>query len=246
LSQEVRINRFAPRKELDTTRVNLLIRVPQVRVVDHHGQALGVIPTRDALKLAMEAHLDLVEVAPNAEPPVCRIMDYGKFKYEKSKKAKEAKKKQHTVHLKEVKLHPQTDEHDLTFKMKHAREFLVKGDRVKVTVVFRGREITHLEFGRQLLARVNEQLLDVAMPEQVSRMEGRNMISVYLPDKLKIKQYVHKMEIEERRAAQALGVQPAAGGDAQATAHVETKKATEQQTASPVPGESNAEDKDAQ
>lgn len=192
-----------PRREFDTTRVNFMIRVPLVRVVDQNGEALGVIATKDAQKLADEARLDLVEVAASADPPVCRIMDYGKFKYEKSKKTKEAKKKQHIVHLKEIKLHPKTDNHDLEFKLKHARDFLVKGDRVKVTVVFRGREITHLEFGREMLKRVDEALMDVAQPEQVARMEGRNMISLYLPDKIKVKTYLRKIELEQKALMQA-------------------------------------------
>jgi translation initiation factor IF-3 len=180
--------------------VNFHIRVPQVRVVDQNGQALGVIATRDAMQLAQAAGLDLVEVAPNANPPVCRIMDYGKFKYEKAKKAKEAKKKQHVVHLKEIKMHPKTEEHDYHFKMEHARGFLIKGDRVKGTVVFRGREIAHIEFGKRILERLSKDLADISLIELDCRMEGRNLISVYLPDKVKIKQVLHKQEIERKRA----------------------------------------------
>jgi translation initiation factor IF-3 len=157
------------------------------------------MPISDALAKAEEAGLDLVEIAPTADPPVCRIMDYGKFKYEKSKKAKEAKKKQHVMHLKEIKLHPKTDEHDFNFKMEHARKFLLKGDRVKATVVFRGREITHIDFGREILNRMDEKLADLAQVEISAKMEGRNMISIYVPDKVKIKEVLRKIEAERKK-----------------------------------------------
>jgi len=192
----------------DSTRINMEIRVPRVRVISLDGEALGILPIADALARAAESGLDLVEVAPNADPPVCRIMDYGKFKYEKSKKAKEAKKKQHVMHLKEIKLHPKTDEHDFNFKMKHAREFLIKGDRVKATVVFRGREITHLDFGREMLNKINAGLADLSTIELSAKMEGKNMISIYVPDKVKIKEALRKMEIERKKNEQ---LEPAAG-----------------------------------
>jgi translation initiation factor IF-3 len=176
-----------------------MIRVPKVRTIDADGNMLGVISTQEALRMSEDAGLDLVEVAPNADPPVCRIMDYGKYKYEKSKKAKEAKKKQHIVHLKEIKLHPKTANHDYMFKMKHARDFLLKGDRVKATVVFRGREITHLEFGERLLNQLEEDLADIAAPEQKNKREGRNMVSMFVPDKAKVKQFQRKIEQERKR-----------------------------------------------
>jgi translation initiation factor IF-3 len=154
----------------------------------------------EALNKANEAKLDLVEIAAMADPPVCRIMDYGKFKYEKSKKAKEAKKKQHVVHLKEIKMHPKTDEHDFNFKMEHARKFLLKGDRVKATVVFRGREITHIDFGKRVLKRMDESLSDLAQIEVSGKMEGRNMTSIYVPDKIKIKDYNRKLETERKKS----------------------------------------------
>lgn len=160
------------------------------------------MPTSEALAQAEAVGLDLVEVAPMADPPVCRIMDYGKFKYEKSKKAKEAKKKQHVMHLKEIKLHPKTDEHDFMFKMDHARKFLLKGDRVKATVVFRGREITHIDFGRAVLDRLDTFLTDIAQVELAQKMEGRNMTSIYVPDKLKIRDYTkkqEKLELEKKK-----------------------------------------------
>ena len=171
-----------------------------MRLITETGEAAGVVATADALKRAQEAMLDLVEVSATAEPPVCRIMDYGKFKYEKSKKQKEAKKKQHIVHLKEIKLHPKTDSHDYHFKMEHARDFLIRGDRVKATVVFRGREITHTEFGREILSNLDKDLADLSQIEIAAKMEGKNMISIYLPDKLKIKEYERKVEIEKKRA----------------------------------------------
>ncbi len=152
----------------------------------------------DALEKAVQSGFDLVEVAPKAEPPVCRIMDYGKFKYEKAKKEKEAKKKQHVMHLKEIKFHPKTEIHDYNFKIDHTRKFLLKGDRVKMTVVFRGREIVYKDFGIKLLDRVDEDLADIAQCEQKYKMEGRNMISTYVPDKVKINAFNRKKEKEEK------------------------------------------------
>ena len=157
------------------------------------------MPTSEALSHSESVGLDLVEVAPMADPPVCRIMDYGKFKYEKSKKAKEARKKQHVMHLKEIKLHPKTDEHDFMFKVDHARKFLLKGDRVKATVVFRGREITHIDFGREVLDRFDASVTDLAQVEQAQKMEGRNLSTIYVPDKLKIKEYNRKNELERHK-----------------------------------------------
>lgn len=170
-----------------------------MRVIGAEGDALGIMTIGDALAKAEASMLDLVEIAPTADPPVCRIMDYGKFKYEKSKKAKEAKKKQHVMHLKEIKLHPKTDEHDFNFKMEHARKFLLKGDRVKATVVFRGREITHLDFGQEILNRLNNSLEDLATIEIAAKMEGRNMISIYVPDKLKVKEALRKIELMKKK-----------------------------------------------
>ena len=153
---------------------------------------LGVLLIGDAIIRAQQQGLDLVEVSPKAEPPVCRIMDYGKFKYEKSKKLKEQRKKQHVMHLKEIKFHPKTEEHDFNFKTEHARGFLIKGDRVKATMVFRGREIEHLEFGRRVLERFEATIIDLSQIELSCKMEGRNMISTYVPDRLKVKEYLRK------------------------------------------------------
>jgi translation initiation factor IF-3 len=187
--------------------VNYQIRVPMVRLVSADGQALGIKPTREAQQMAEEAELDLVEVAPNADPPVCRIMDYGKFRYEKSKKDKEARKKQHVVHLKEVKFRPKTGDHDYQYKKEHAREFLLRNDRVKATVVFRGREITHIEFGVQLLERLSKDLGDISSVEFGSRREGRNLISVFVPDRDKIRLHQQHQE-QQKKAEDKPGEQP--------------------------------------
>jgi len=144
-------------------------------VVDADGNQLGVMPTQEALRVAEEAGLDLVEVSPNAEPPVCRIMDYGKFKYQLSKKAHEAKKKQSTIQVKMVKFRTRTDEHDFQFKLRSMLKFLSQGDKVKVLVFFRGREITHPDLGRNMLMRVMEETKDIAVVEQAPKMEGRSM-----------------------------------------------------------------------
>ena len=186
----------------DDTRINNEIRVARVRVVSNNGEALGIMTVPEALTHASSAGYDLVEISPNADPPVCKIMDYGKFKYEKAKKAKEAKKKQHVMHLKEIKLHPKTDEHDFKFKMQHARDFLIDGDRVKVTVVFRGREITHIEFGRQMLEKATSVIIDLSQVEMTPKMEGRSLISIFVPDKAKVREFLRKQEVERKKNEQ--------------------------------------------
>jgi translation initiation factor IF-3 len=195
-----------PQKKENEARINHEIRVSRVRVININGEALGIMPIADALSRAINANLDLVEVAPNADPPVCRIMDYGKFKYEKSKKAKEAKKKQHVMHLKEIKLHPQTEDHDFNFKMDHARKFLIKGDRVKITVVFRGREITHIDFGKQMLEKAMNTVIDLSSVEIPPKMEGRNLIAIFVPDKLKVKEFLRKEAQEKKKMEQRAAV----------------------------------------
>jgi translation initiation factor IF-3 len=137
--------------------------------------------TRDALRLAQEKGYDLVEISPNAKPPVCKIMDYGKYKYELSKKAKDAKKKQRFLHLKEMRFRPKTEDHDYTFKMKHIREFLSQGNKVKVFVEFRGREMSHKEFGQKVMDRLQVDLTDVGIVEQKPKMEGRNLTMTVMP-----------------------------------------------------------------
>lgn len=158
-----------------------MIRVPQVRVIDSEGNQLGVMPTSEALSKAEGAGLDLVEVSANAAPPVCRIMDYGKYKYQLSKKAKDAKKKQTVIHLKEIKLRSKTEEHDFQFKLRNIKRFLSEGDKVKVTIVFKGREITHTDLGMEMLKRVAAEIKDMATIEYAPKLEGRTMIMVVAP-----------------------------------------------------------------
>ncbi len=162
-------------------RVNSQIRISPIRLVDDAGNQLGVVELEDARTMAVERDLDLVEVAPNARPPVVRIMDYGKFKYRENKKAKEAKKKQHVIQMKEIKLRSKIDDHDLEFKMRHARKFLEKQNKVKVTMVFRGREVVHKELGEDVLRRFFDGISDLAVKEGMIKMEGRNMIMIMIP-----------------------------------------------------------------
>jgi translation initiation factor IF-3 len=161
--------------------VNRRIRVPQVRVIGADGGQLGVLDTSEALRIAEEGGLDLVEVSPKAMPPVCKIMDYGKFKYEDSKKRKDAKKHQSTVTYKEIKFRPKTDAHDLEFKVKHIRRFLGEGNKARLVVIFRGREIVHPETGQAMLKKVVELTSDIAMVEQPPMMEGRRMLMIISP-----------------------------------------------------------------
>ncbi|PIQ97440.1 MAG: translation initiation factor IF-3 [Nitrospinae bacterium CG11_big_fil_rev_8_21_14_0_20_56_8] len=158
-----------------------MIRVKEVSVVDEDGQALGTMPTYQAISMALEKGLDLVEVAPTAVPPVCRVMDYGKFKYRQSKKAHEAKKNQKVIHVKEVKFRPNTDQHDFEFKLKHVQRFLENGDKAKVVIFFRGREIVHRELGEKLLERIVKATEELALVEQSSKQEGRTLVMVLAP-----------------------------------------------------------------
>ena len=162
-------------------RVNRQIRISPVRVIGSDGAQLGVMPVDQALAQAEERGLDLVEVAPLARPPVVKIMDYGKFKFEQAKAARAAKKKQHVIHLKEVKYRPGISHHDFEFKTRHAREFLQEGNKVKVTMMYRGRQMAHTELGREVLDRVASELKDVGKIEQEPRLEGRNMTMVLGP-----------------------------------------------------------------
>lgn len=163
--------------------INQAIRAREVRVVGAESEQLGILPLAEALALAESQHLDLVEVSPTAVPPVCRIMDYGKFKYQQSKRQQEARKKQVQIQLKEIKLRPKTDDHDILFKIKHARRFLEEGNKAKITVVFRGREITHNELGLQALERFTTELEDICTVEVRPKMEGRNMYIIVAPKK---------------------------------------------------------------
>ncbi len=162
-------------------RTNEDIRVPQVQLIDPEGTNRGVIPTREALAIAQEAGLDLVEVSPNSDPPVCKILDYGKFKYESQKKAAEARKKQKTIEVKEIKMRPTIDDHDYDVKMKSIRRFFEEGDKVKVTLRFRGREMAHQDLGLKLLDRVRSEVSTLAKVEQEPKLEGRQMVMVLAP-----------------------------------------------------------------
>lgn len=157
------------------------IRAPKVRVIDPEGIQLGIMFVRDAIRLAEERGLDLVEVAPNADPPVCRVMDYGKYRYQMSKKAQEARRRQTIIHIKEVKLRPKTEEHDFQFKLRHIRRFLQEGNKAKVNIVFRGREITHSELGRDMLGKVAKGIEDIGVIEQPPKLEGKSMTMVIAP-----------------------------------------------------------------
>ena len=162
-------------------RINEEIRAKEVRVVTDSGEQLGIMTGRDAYKLAQERQLDLVEIAPMGKPPVCKIMDYGKFKYEQQKRDKETRKKQKTFTIKEVKLRPNIEEHDFDVKFKAAQRFLLDGDKVKFTIMFRGRELSRPELGAQLLKDMANALKDIANTEREAKLEGKNMIMIMSP-----------------------------------------------------------------
>ena len=173
----------APSNSFEGPRANSDIRAREVRLVGADGEMVGVLSLRDALIAADEAGLDLVEVSPNATPPVCKLLDYGKYKYELQKKAAEARKKQKVIDIKEIKLRPNIDEHDLEIKLRNARAFLEEGDKVKITLRFRGRESSRPEFAYQLIDRVKSSLADVAKVEQDAKMDGRQMLMLLGPSK---------------------------------------------------------------
>ena len=162
--------------------MNEMIRITPIRVIDEEGNQIGILPKDEALAMAKEKGLDLVEIAPKAKPPVCKIIDYGKFKYEKNKKAKRAKKKQHVTHLKEIKLSTKIEEHDVDFKMKHAENFLINRDKVKFTIKFRGREMQHQEIGYELLEEIKEKFKDISFIEKEPQRMG-NTLSMTLVGK---------------------------------------------------------------
>ena len=169
----------------DMDRVNQFITAKEVRVVHEEKGSLGIMSTDEALRLAQEEGMDLVEIAPNAEPPVCKIIDYGKYKFDIQKKNKEAKKKQKLVQLKEIKMRPQISIHDYNFKMNHIREFLEEGNKVKITIMFRGREMAHTEFGYELINKIITDLENEASIEKPAKLEGKNLSAVLNPLKVK-------------------------------------------------------------
>ncbi len=172
---------MAPPQPLNGPRYNEFINVPKVRVIDEEGENLGVMFTREAIEQAAEVGLDLVEVSPNADPPVCKFLDIGKYKYEAQKKANIARKTQKTQEIKEIKMRPNIDDHDYDTKMKKVFDFIGEGDKVKVTLRFRGREMAHQQLGMQLLQRVAEGTAEVAKVESYPRLEGRQMLMVLSP-----------------------------------------------------------------
>jgi translation initiation factor IF-3 len=188
-----------------------MIREREIRVIGAEGEQLGVMTSEAAMAKAVEAGLDLVEVAPGSRPPVCRIMDYGKYKYEQKKKS--TKSKGHTASLKEVKLRPRTDDHDLDTKLKNARRFLVEGDKVKITVMFRGRELAHREIGRRQLDRVTQMLGSLAVVENPARMEGRFLSMILVPNREAVAE-VLRAEKKAQEAAEAAARSEAAKAEA--------------------------------
>lgn len=167
-----------------------------MRVIDKDGNQLGILSVSEALYKAEQSGLDLVEISPNAEPPVCKIVDYGKYRYQQTKKEKESKKTQHQVKVKEVKIKPNTDDHDLLTKLKHAKEFLTKGDKVRITCVFRGREMQHPEIGMQSVQRMIEDLSELSTPESEPKMLGKNLSVVLAPGAKKKPQSAEKSPIK--------------------------------------------------
>ncbi|HET7755220.1 MAG TPA: translation initiation factor IF-3 [Anaeromyxobacteraceae bacterium] len=211
-------------------RTNRRIKAREVRVVGPDGEQLGVLPIEQALARAQELGMDLVEVSPTAKPPVCKIMDYGRFKYLEKKKQNEAKKKQVVVQLKEVKLRPRTEEHDYDTKVRKVREFLEESNKARITVMFRGREMSHRELGQKVLQRVIEDLKDVAVIESAPRIEGRLMFMILAPNP-KMLQRLREAKAKGETAPAAAA--PPAGGSAPAPAAAAPKPAA---TPAPAPG----------
>jgi translation initiation factor IF-3 len=192
-------SKVPPKPPPPEPRINERIRVPEVRLIDEEGRQIGIIRTAEAMTMARERDVDLVEVAATASPPVARLMDFGRYKYEQAKKEREAKKHQVNVQLREVRMKPKIDDHDVDFKTRTAAKLLKQGDKVKVTVMFRGREITHPQIGKALLDRVQASLDDIASLEKDAMLEGRHMTIILAPDKKKM-------------AAKLRAAQAAAGG----------------------------------
>ena len=168
-------------KPSNDARINEEISSSQIRVIDENGEALGVMTTIEALEIANDRDYDLVEIAPDADPPVCKLMDYGKFKYEKRRKEKEAKKKQHVIHVKEVRFRPMIEEHDFQTKIKRAKKFLEAKNKLKITVMFRGREMTHLEYGDMLMDKIKAELEEISVIASNPSREGRFITAFFMP-----------------------------------------------------------------
>ena len=172
-----------------------------MRVIDEDGNALGVLSSNEALQIARNKGLDLVEISATSKPPVCKIVDYGKFNYERQKKEKQAKKHQHVMHIKEIRFNPNTDTHDIDFKTKHLRQFLIEGHKVKAYVMFRGRMITHPEIGRKLMEEIVEKLNDIGKLEAPPKMEGKQLFAYFLPDKHKVQVYKDSLAKQKKSSA---------------------------------------------
>jgi translation initiation factor IF-3 len=222
-------------KKEDVPRMNELIREAEIRVIADDGEQLGLMTPEAALERAREVGLDLVEVAPGSKPPVCRIMDYGRYKYERKKKL--GKSKGHTTSLKEVKLRPRTDQHDLDFKLRNARRFLLDGDKVKVTVMYRGREMVHRSFGYQQLDHVKELLSSVANVENPPRMEGRFLSMILVPNR----EAIAEMQRAEKLAAKAAEAERKAPTEVEAEKEVVPEAETEEEIAPEVEAVMEAE-----
>ncbi len=217
--------------ERDTTRINDRIRVPEVRLIDDEGQQVGVMKTADALKFAQERDLDLVEVAPEARPPVCRVLDYSKYKYEQAQKQKQARKHQQQITVREIKFRPKIAEHDYDTKKHHVERFLRHKDKVKVTIMFRGREVTHPERGTAILDRLAEELSELGVVEQRPMQEGRNMTMMMAPSKAVL---AGRVGADDLDAGAEVGGVDAPDADA-----------TPQPSASPAPQDDGAPDAQA-
>ncbi len=187
----------------DGLRVNREIRAAQVRVIDEAGEMLGVMSVPEAIRLAEDRGLDLLEIAPTASPPTCKIMDHGKYKYENKKKQAAARKKQVIVQIKEIQMRPRTDQHDFETKMRHGRRFLLDGDKVKISLRFLGREMAHQEEGFKLLSRAVEFIKDIGMVEAPPKMEGKQMFCMLAPDQTKIKDYLKANPDAMKRTGEA-------------------------------------------
>jgi len=169
-----------------------------VRVIDEEGQQLGVMSSREAIEIARSRNRDLIEIVPNVDPPVCKVMDFGKYKYELAKKERLQRKHQHVAQVKEIRFHPNTDVHDFEFKTRHARQFIKDGHKVKATVVFKGREITYQDLGKEVLERFTEKMSDIAKIDQGMKLEGRQLVMIFAPDRTGKKKQQARVEVEPR------------------------------------------------
>ncbi|MFN7684302.1 MAG: translation initiation factor IF-3 [Oligoflexia bacterium] len=201
-----------PPPSKDEHRINERIRVPQVRLIDENGEQLGIVQTFEALRIARDRGLDLMEISPNAQPPVCKICDYGKFKYEKKKKEHEARKKQTVIKVKEIQLRPRTDQHDLDYKFKNIRTFLEEGDKAKITMMFRGREVTYVEQGHKMMRELAKLVEDIAVIEAPAKLEGKKLIMILAPNPAAKKAQKPKPQAP---AATPNGGAPASGKDSE-------------------------------